>query len=269
MPYFSPFTIPLMNKFALITGASKGIGKELATSLARRGYHLLLVSRSEKELSALADSLQQLYAIKANYLACDLSEPGASAKVAAWSKTQTTSLTVLINNAGYGLWGNFADLELKDQTNMLNLNITAVIELSHLVLPQLKHASPAYILNLSSTAAYQPVPALALYSASKSFILSFSRALRYELKDTNISVSCLCPGPTDTGFASRAGMDALAALADKFNMSPVIVAESGLKGMFHKKAEIVPGLLNKLSVIGVSLLPKTLIERITTSLYKH
>jgi short-subunit dehydrogenase len=132
----------------------------------------------------------------------------------------------------------------------------------------LRKQKQAFILNVSSTAAYQAVPTLALYAASKAFVLSFSRALRYELKDTNISVSCLCPGPTDTGFAHRAGMDALAELAAKFNMPADEVARIGLKGMFRKKVEIIPGFLNKVSSFGARHLSKAMIERITAGLYK-
>ena len=120
---------------------------------------------------------------------------------------------------------------------------------------------------MASTAAYQAVPTLAVYAATKAFVLSFSRALRIELKDV-VSVSCLCPGPTDTGFAHRAGMDAIADLAEKFNMQPGEVAKIGLEGMFNKKAEIIPGLLNKLSAIGSRHLNKALIERIASGLYK-
>jgi short-subunit dehydrogenase len=150
---------------------------------------------------------------------------------------------------------------------MLQLNINALVELTYLLLPILKQQPQSYILNVSSTAAYQAVPTLALYAASKAFVLSFSRALRYELRETTTSVSCLCPGPTDTGFAHRAGMDALAELADKFNMSPQEVAEAGIDGLFDKHAEIIPGLLNRLSAIGARHLNKSLIERITGRLY--
>jgi len=149
---------------------------------------------------------------------------------------------------------------------MLQLNINAVAELTYYLLPQLKK-QPSYILNVSSTAAYQAVPTLAAYAASKAFVLSFSRALRIELKDT-ISVSCLCPGPTDTGFAHRAGMDAIAELAEKFNMRPAEVAKIGVEGMFKRKPEIVPGFLNKVSAIGARHINKALIERIAAGLYK-
>ncbi|SHH03131.1 SDR family NAD(P)-dependent oxidoreductase [Pedobacter caeni] len=257
-----------MDKYALVTGASKGIGREIALLLARAGYHLLLVARSEAELQQVA-KLASEYKVNAFYLPIDLSMKDAAEEVATWCKNKAPSLSILINNAGYGVWGNFDQLALADQMNMLKLNVDVVLELSHHLLPVLKQQEQAYILNISSTAAYQAVPTLSLYAASKTFILSYSRALRYELKDSSVSVSCLCPGPTATGFSSRAGMDALAELAEKFNMAAEVVAKIGLKGMFSKKAEIIPGFLNKISAFGTRFLPKSLIERITARLYQQ
>ena len=257
-----------MNKYALVTGASKGIGKSIAIELAKAGYQLLLVSRSEKDLQELATFITDNHKVKAQYLACDLSENGASAKVATWCNGITTDLSVLVNNAGYGLFGSFDTLPLEGQSEMIRLNINAVVELSHLLLPALKAQPKAYILNIASTAAYQAMPALAIYAATKSFILSFSRALRYELKDSTVSVTCLSPGPTETGFANRAGLDIIAELAEKFNMQPDDVARIGLKAMFRKKPEIVPGLVNKFSAFGAGLLPKSLVERISANIYK-
>jgi len=249
-----------MDSYAIVTGASKGIGKEIAILLAKRGYKLILIARSTTELEELAAELPG----EALYFTIDLSEAGAAKKVAEFCKNLPVS--ILVNNAGYGLWGNFEEGAIKQQLNMLQLNINAVIELTYYLLPQLKK-QPSYILNVSSTAAYQAVPTLALYAASKAFVLSFSRALRIELKGT-VSVSCLCPGPTDTGFAKRAGMDSLAELAEKFNMRPDEVAKIGVEGMFNKKAEIIPGFLNKLSATGARYINKSLIERITAGLYK-
>jgi len=249
-----------MDSYAIVTGASKGIGKEVSILLRKRGYKLILVARSATELQQLAEELRE----DTLYYAIDLSEPGAAKKVAEFCKELPVS--ILINNAGYGLWGNFDAGDLQHQLNMLQLNINAVIELTYYLLPQLEK-QPSYILNISSTAAYQAVPTLAVYAATKSFVLSFSRALRIELKDA-VSVSCLCPGPTNTGFAHRAGMDALADLAEKFNMQPYEVAKIGLEGMFNKKAEIVPGFLNKLSAFGARHINKALIERFTAGLYK-
>jgi short-subunit dehydrogenase len=257
-----------MNTYALITGASKGIGRALALQLAKKGYPVLLVARSADELQALATEIIVQYQVKAQWLAIDLSETDATERVIKWCNDNTYPVSILINNAGYGLWGSFETVDITGQLNVIGLNINTLVKLTHGFIPLLKQQSRAYILNVGSTAAYQAVPTLAIYSATKAFVLSFTRALRYELKDSVISVSCLSPGPTDTGFAHRAGLDAFADLAAKFNMQPEEVAAIGLKGLFNKKAEIVPGLLNKLSVTGARLLPKALIEKIGGDLYK-
>jgi len=257
-----------MNTYALITGAGKGIGRALALQLAKKGYPVLLVARSADELQTLANEITATYQVQAQWLAVDLSESSAIEQVIKWCTDNSYSVSVLINNAGYGLWGSFENVDIDGQLNMISLNINALVKLTHVFIPILKQQSQAYILNVGSTAAYQAVPTLAVYSATKAFVLSFTRALRYELKDSVISVSCLSPGPTDTGFAHRAGLDTFADLAAKFNMQADEVAVIGLKGMFNKKAEIVPGLLNKLAVIGARHLPKALIEKIGGDLYK-
>jgi len=256
-----------MTEYALITGASKGIGKSMALLLGKAGYNLMLVARSETALQDLSFIIQKEYKVKVVFLAIDLSASHAVEETARWCKDHTASLSILINNAGYGLWGKFGDLPLKDQMNMLQLNISTVIELTHHLLPLLKQQKQAYLLNIASTAAYQALPTLSLYAASKTFILNYSRAIRFELRHSPVSVTCLCPGPTDTGFASRAGLDAFADLAEKFNMLPDEVAKTGLKGMFNKKAEIIPGFLNRLSSFGARHLPKAMIERIGAGLY--
>lgn len=249
-----------MEPYAVVTGASKGIGKEIAMLLAKKGYQLVLIARSETELKQLAEELPG----STLYLAIDLSEPGASKKIANFC--HNLPISVLVNNAGYGLWSNFEDVDIPQLLNMVQLNINAVMELTFYLLPQLKK-QPSYILNVASTAAYQAVPTLAVYAATKAFVLSFSRALRVELKNA-VAVSCLCPGPTNTGFAHRAGMDSLADLAEKFNMQPHEVAKTGIDGMFQKKAEIIPGFLNKISAIGARYVNKWVVERVTAGLYK-
>jgi short-subunit dehydrogenase len=258
-----------MNTYALVTGASKGIGRSIALLLAKKGYPLLLVARAEDDLKALAREITATYKVQAYCLAIDLSAPEAAEKVNQWCADHSYAVSILINNAGYGLWGNFERVGIDEQLNMISLNINTLLKLSHAFIPVLKQQPQAYILNIASTAAYQAVPTLAVYSATKAFVLSFSRALRYELKDTSIAVSCLSPGPTDTGFAHRAGLDALADLAEKFNMQPDDVADLGLKGMFAKKSEIVPGFLNKVSAAAGRHLNKALIEKITGDLYKR
>jgi short-subunit dehydrogenase len=253
--------------YALITGASKGIGKSIAKELAKRRIDVLLVARLEAELGELALSLQKEYGIKANYLVHDLSQAGAAQKVADWCSQHSYRVHILVNNAGYALWGPFASLSLQEQLNMLQLNMQTLVEMSYLFIPQLKKHPKAYLLNVGSIASYQAVPALSLYAASKAFVLSFSRGLRYELKGSPISVTCLCPGPVNTHFLERAGMQFLQKKSDMFGMSPDSVAKQAVKGMFKRKSEVIPGFLNQVMALCIPIVPKRLVEGIAASLY--
>jgi short-subunit dehydrogenase len=255
-------------RYAVITGASKGIGKSIAIALAKRGYHLLLIARSGDELNRLSQEIGIQFNVEVNTLAIDLAQPEAAKKVSEWINQQQYRIAVLVNNAGYGLWGAFAALNLEEQMQMCQLNMDTVVRLSYLLLPLLSKEKQAYILNVSSTAAYQAVPTLAVYSATKAFVLSFTRALRFELKNTPVSVTCLSPGPVDTGFAHRAGLDAFSKMAEKFNMKPDEVAEIAVKGMLNKKSEIVPGFTNIISVYANRILPKAFIEKMAAGIYK-
>ena len=257
-----------MKNYALITGASKGIGRSIAEGLAKRKYNLLLLARSESELIDLKSSLEREYQISVEILAIDLAEPGAALSVYEWVVFNDYQVSILVNNAGYGLWGKFESLPLPQQLNMLQLNINTVVELTYYLLPFLKKHPKSFILNVSSTAAYQAVPTLALYSASKSFILSFTRALRFELKSGSVSATCLCPGPVDTGFAARAGLNTLSKMAQKFNMKPDEVAEIAIKGMFSEKSEIIPGLVNAISAHANRFLAKSFVEKTAAGIYK-
>lgn len=255
--------------YALVTGASRGIGRAISLLLAQRGYDLLLVARSEGQLTALAQEIGAKYQHQARVLALDLAIPGAAEKVAAWATEQTDQLAVLVNNAGYGLWGRFEQLGLAEQQNMLQLNMTLPVALTHALLPALHQVPKAYVLNVSSTAAYQAVPSLALYAASKAFLLSFSRGLRYELKSSNVSVTCLCPGATTTGFTDRAGMGAeLQATANKVSMTAEAVAEAAVAGLLAGEAEIIPGAINKVSAGLTSFVPKGIVEKIAAGIYE-
>ncbi|CAM3549601.1 SDR family NAD(P)-dependent oxidoreductase [Flavobacterium chungbukense] len=254
--------------YALITGASKGIGKSIANELAKQGFPLLLVARSDEELKLLSADLQAKYGINVFILSIDLSINGAALKVGDWIKTNNYPVGILVNNAGYGVWGDFSQSALSDQLGMMQLNMNVVVELSHLLVPVLSQEKQAYILNISSTAAYQAVPTLAVYSATKAFVLSFTRALRFELAQTSISVTCFSPGPVDTGFAARAGLSALNKMAEKFNMQPDEVAKMAVKAMFSKKSEVIPGFTNIISVYANRILPKAFIEKTAAGIYK-
>ncbi|GAA4348014.1 SDR family oxidoreductase [Hymenobacter saemangeumensis] len=258
--------------YALVTGASRGIGRALALSLAECGYDLLLVARSGEALQELASEIILKHQREADFLAIDLAEPEAATTVAGWVQQQTPNLAVLVNNAGYGLWGRFEQLPLAEQQNMLQLNMALPVALTHALLPALRagrDSQKSYILNVASTAAYQAVPSLTLYAASKAFLLSFSRGLRYELKDTKVSVTCLCPGATTTSFADRAGMGSeLQKTAEKVSMTPEAVAAVAVAGMLSGQAEVVPGIINKVSAGLTSLVPKGLTERIAAGIYE-
>ncbi|HEY1009904.1 MAG TPA: SDR family oxidoreductase [Daejeonella sp.] len=257
-----------MDNYALITGSSKGLGLAMAHSLAKRKYNLILVARSEQQLGDLKKELSQTYGVKVEILAVDLSLPGAALSVSKFCVENRFPLSVLINNAGYGVWGKFENIVLEEQLNMLQLNINAVVELTHFMLPVLKQQSQSYILNVSSTAAYQALPTFSLYAASKAFILSFTRGLRYELRNQSVSVTCISPGPIDTGFADRAGLSMLTEMAAKFNMRPGVVAEIGINAMFSGKSEVVPGFTNKISAFAARLLPKSILEQVGANIYK-
>ncbi|HZX72819.1 MAG TPA: SDR family oxidoreductase, partial [Cyclobacteriaceae bacterium] len=226
-------------KYALITGASKGIGKAIAWELAAKGYNLLLVARSESLLREGAEAIKNKHAVSVDYLPVDLSESQSALKIKEWCTSKNYPVSILINNAGYALWGNFEKLRLEEQTNMMTLNMQAVVNLSYEMLPILRKEKQAYILNVSSTTAYQAIPTLSIYAATKVFVLLFTRGLRQELIDTNVSVSCLSPGTTKSEFMDRAGMEALKPMAEKFEMSAEAVAKIAVKGMFAKKAEII------------------------------
>jgi uncharacterized protein len=262
--------------YALITGASKGIGKAMAVELAKRKYNLLLVARSEDILKKLAADLAQQHEVKVDYLAIDLSAPQSAETIKNWCEAKQYAVNILINNAGYGLWGWFEKMSLAEQRNMMQLNMNSVVELSYAFLPLLRKTAEqtgkqAYLLNVSSTTAYQAVPTMSVYAATKSFVLSFTRGLRFELQGTPISVTCLSPGATATDFSDRAKMaESLKATAEKVNMTPEEVAQIGINAMFRGDAEVIPGFINAFSAKMTSFAPKSLVEKIAAGIYvKH
>lgn len=255
--------------FALITGASKGIGKSIAENLAAKGYSLLLVARSEDLLKEVKKQIETTTKVEVRYFVIDLSSPSAAQQIFDWCTQQKISISVLVNNAGYGLSGAFESYPLEQHVNMIQVNCTTLVQLTYLFLPQLKIHPKAYILNIASSAAYQAVPYLSLYAASKSLVLSFSRALRYELRKTTISVTCICPGATDTNFNSRAKVGAKAMkTAQKVMMTPEQVGKAAVNAMFKRKAEVITGAINKVGGFLTWLLPKGVLEGGAGRLYE-
>jgi len=254
--------------YAIVTGASKGIGKAFAENLAGRKFNLVLVARSEELLNQLSTKLQQENGVTVYSLVLDLSKRESPKRIFEFITEKKLDVEVLINNVGYSLWGNFHELGLEEQNEMITANIFTTVNLSHLLIPLLLKNKKSYILNVCSTAAYQSVPTMTIYSASKAFILSFTRGLRWELRNTSISVSCLSPGSANTDFIERAKMEHMRKAAEKVNWEPADVAEAGLSGMFKGKAEIIPGFINQLNALAPRLAPKTLVENIAGNLYK-
>lgn len=255
--------------YALITGASKGIGKAIAQILAAKGYSLLLVARSEDLLQKVKEEIEAKAKVEVRYLALDLSAPTSPQQVFDWCVQNNLSVSVLVNNAGYGLSGAFESYPLEQHLNMLQVNCLTLVQLTHLFLPQLKLETQGYVLNIASSAAYQAVPYLSLYAASKSFVLQFSRGLHFELRKSNVSVTCISPGATDTDFVTRAKIgDKGLKAADKVNMTPEQVAKIAVDSLFQKKTEVITGALNKAVGFFTWLLPKKFIEGTAAKLYE-
>ena len=250
---------------ALVTGASQGIGAAIARQLATRGSSLLLVARTQNKLETVAEECRKLGAQDVKILALDLSHAEN------WTQIiQTAShmqIDVLVNNAGYGLWGNFSDSDLGELQKNMRLNMDSLVMLTHKLLPVLKKHSRSYILNVSSTTAYQAIPTFAVYAATKSFVLMWSRAIHHELKRSGVIVSALVPGTTDTGFINRAGLQHMTEAAKKVSMTADEVAKIGLDGLFKGKIEVIPGFLNKISAQAVNFIPKKWVEKTAASIY--
>ena len=258
-----------MQEYALITGASKGIGKAIASELASKGFNVLLVARSESLLEQVTAEITSRYRVKADWLALDLSHVDAPQNVYDWCRAKGYTVQALINNAGYGLSGPFEKYSLEEHWNMMQLNMQTLVGLVRLFLPGMRSLPRAYVLNIASSAAYQAVPKLSLYAATKAFVLAFSRGLHQELRDSPISVTCVSPGATDTDFPNRAqlgekGMKA----AEKFNMAPGAVAALAVKGMLSRKPEVITGFINKLGAAMAWLLPKSMVEKTAMKIYE-
>jgi short-subunit dehydrogenase len=254
--------------FALITGASKGIGKAIAEILAARGYDLLLVARSGDLLEQVSSEIHSLTNRNCHWLALDLAEDQAAEDVYTWCEKNQYNISVLVNNAGYGLSGSFEKYSAREHADMLHVNMITLTKLTRLFLPDLLKQPAGYILNIGSSASYQAVPLLSAYAASKAYVLSFSRGLYQELRKTKVSVTCVCPGPTDTHFVNRANIGAKGLkAAERINMSPKAVAIIAVDSLFRRKPEVIAGGLNKLTVFFVRLLPKSIVEGIAKKLY--
>jgi len=243
---------PSASTAALVTGASSGIGADLARDLAGRGHHVVLVARRADRLEALATELRDAHGVRAETVACDLTDPEATAALPGRVEALGLTVDILINNAGYGSAGQFVDLDKASETAMVRLNCEAVVALTGAYAPALAERRSGAILIVASSAGMQPIPGQATYGATKAFALSFAEALHAELSHLGVAVSALCPGPIDTEFAQRAGLgDAFDKVPSFASVSSAECARAGIEGLVRNKRVVVPGLpIRAMAVAG-------------------
>ena len=253
--------------YTLITGASRGIGEALAAQCAMRKFNLILIARSKEKLDEIAYKLSEKYGIDVKIYVADLIDPNVPVQIAKWCTDNNYRVNMLINNVGIGLYGKFEELPLSEQLNVIQLNQITTVSMTYQFLPLLKKNTEGYIMNVASTACYQPIPYMSVYAASQSFIQSFSLALREELKSANIHVSSLNPGPTSTDFFDRAGLESMAVNSSEVKMSPEDVAEIAIERLLDDNSEIIPGTNNTLGAYFSKLFPNKLIVKTVSGLF--
>ena len=254
-------TLSTSNKTALITGASSGIGKALAHQFAQDGYQLVLAARGVAKMQALADELQRKFKVAVTVIGADLETNDGAARLHADIKARGIVLSALANNAGYGAFGEFKDSALMSELAMMQLNMNTVVVLTKLFLPDLL-VTRGKILNTASTAAFQPGPYMAVYYATKAFVLSFSEAIASELEDTGVTVTALCPGPTASGFQDKADLGNSALIKGKKLPTSEEVAALGYRAMQRGQRVYIPGFVNWAMAQSMRFTPRNLATKV-------
>lgn len=252
---------------AVVTGATVGIGYELSRLLARDGHDLAIVARNEEKLQRVAEQLSGAHGVDVTWVALDLSDPGAASGLHA--RLSGRPVDVLVNNAGFGTFGPFAETDVDASLRMIRLNIEALTHLTRLTLPNMLERDSGRILNVASTAAFQPGPLMAVYYATKAYVLHFSEALVEELRETGITVTVLAPGPTATEFAKRAKMEDSGLMRRLGVMDAGTVAEAGYRGMLRGRRIVIPGIMNKLGPLGLRLAPRSIVPSMVRRLQEE
>jgi uncharacterized protein len=248
---------------ALITGASSGIGAELARLCAGDGYAVILVARRADRLAELAENLAHEYGVAARVIATDLAD--AAERAALHDQTRADNVEILINNAGFGLRGTFTETDWEAESRLFQVNMIAVAHLTKLFAKDMSRRGSGRILNVGSTAAFVPGPFMAMYYASKAFVVSLSLAIANELQGTGVSVTVLCPGPTRTEFGTAAGIGD-SKLFEGPTMTAAAVAREGYAAMMAGKPEVIAGARNRWMILLARLAPRTMLARITRRL---
>ncbi|XQY92539.1 SDR family NAD(P)-dependent oxidoreductase [Metabacillus sp. HB246100] len=246
-----------MIKTALITGATSGIGYEFVKLFSRGGYNLVVVGRNEEKL----DEIEQVFHhVEITRIQKDLSKPGAAKEIFEELSKLGITIDVVVNNAGFGLLGEFDTVSLEEQSRMIQLNITALTELTHYFLPYMKKMNDGKIVNIASTAAFQPGPLMAVYYATKAYVLSFSEALAEELKGKNITVTTICPGATKTNFGAAANVEHTIMFSNAMDAKEV--AKQSYEGIMKGRRVVIPGAKNKAGAYAAKFLPRSLTAKI-------
>jgi len=251
---------------ALVTGASSGIGLEMARLLAARGYDLVLAARSAEALDRISAELEAGHGVRAFPVAIDLAEPGGMERLLEPIRSRGLTIDLLVNNAGFGLAGDFAQAPWPETNAMLQLNVVALTGLARALLPGMLERRRGRILNVASTAGFFPGPHMAVYYASKAYVISFSEGLAEEVAGTGVTVTALCPGPTRTRFAERAGSAGTSLFKSPAVMDAPAVARIGLDGALRGKRLVIPGAINRLMVQSNRISPRHLTAKVAERL---
>lgn len=252
-----------MDKIALVTGGSKGIGRALAEEFAKNGYSLILIARNLQQLQQAQQEIQSKYKVEIKVLSADLEKRESIELIVDTFKEELKNIEVLINNAGFGGAGKFTDMAVEAIDGMMAVNMVTLVDLTYKILPFMVAKKSGKIINLSSTAAFTPGPYMAIYYASKAFVYSFSMAIADEFQNDGIMISTLCPGLTESEFIDRAGMRNLLLLKSMKPMTTAEVAKIAYEGLMKNKKLIVPGMMNKMSAVSMDFIPKKLKTYIT------
>ncbi len=257
-------------KWALVTGASGGIGADFARQLAEMGMNVILVARSEGRLRQIKEELEDTHGVNAVVIAMDLASPTAAQQLYERVSAEGYEVHVLINNAGFGLHGPIVEIPLEKMLTMLRLDVITVAALTKLFVRDMVERDAGYILQIASIGAYQPSPEYATYSAAKSFVLNYGEALNYELRDTNVSCTVLSPGVTRTSFFETAGQGEDLSLYQRVTMmESAEVARVGLRAMFRRRASVLPGFVNQVMALSSKLLPRRLVTAVAHRLIAY
>lgn len=252
----------------LITGASTGIGYELAKLFAKEHKNLVLIARNQKRLEEVSSELQKLAPVRIFSLSTDLSNPDSPKQIFGFTQKENLFVQTLVNNAGFGSSGYFHELPIQEELAMIQVNITSLVHLTRLYLPEMIQKKQGEILNVASTAAFQPGPFMSNYYATKAYVLHFTEGLAEEVKEFGIKVCALCPGPTHTEFQKRANLKNALLFKSPLAMDPEEVAKAGIEALKSGKVVEIPGFLNWTLSKSVSITPRSLIRMITASLNK-